>query len=169
VQRAFFSLLRRSAGVTVLLSSEVALAAGAATAFTGPYAASKMALEALATSLRQELSMLDPPLPLVVVNPGATSTPMLDAAVASNFTKHIAAGSLWAGALGRGCAAAQRYILRHARPAGTVADAIVTAVRAASPPQRVVVNGSWEMWILAWVPQRLVNAVISWGIGPANP
>ena len=168
VQRAFFPLLRRGAGVTVLLSSEVALA-GAATAFTGPYAASKMALEALATSLRQELSMLDPPLPVVVMNPGATSTPMLDAAIDANFTKHIAAGSVWAGALARGCAAAQSYMRRHARPASTVADAIVAAVRATSPPQRVIVNASWEMWILAFLPQRLIDFVIHRCIGPAMP
>lgn len=166
MQRALFSLLRRAAGVTVFVSSEVALA-GAATAFSGPYAASKIALEALATSLRQELSMIDPPLPVIVVNPGATQTPMLGTAVESNFTKHLSAGSAWAGALERGRTTALRYMRRHARPAESVAEAIVNAVCATSPPHRVVINASWEMRLLAWVPQRLIDVVVRWSIGPA--
>ena len=166
MQRALFPLLRRAMGVTVFVSSEVALV-GAATAFSGPYAASKIALEALATSLRQELSMLDPPLPIVVVNPGATQTPMLDTAVESNFTKHLTTGSAWAGALERGRATAVSYMRRHACPAESVAEAIVNAICATPPPHRVVINASWEMRLLAWVPQRLIDAAVRWSIGPA--
>merc|ERR1719356_1899025 len=76
--KIFFPLLRRATGSTKIINvaSEISLSWFSA-AFTGPYAMSKVALEAYSTALRQELAFLDPPVHVVTLNPGAMRTPMV--------------------------------------------------------------------------------------------
>ena len=62
----------------MVTSSEVAYA-GVSAAINGPYFISKMAVEAYASVLRQELSVLPAALrtSLTVLTPGAVATPLL--------------------------------------------------------------------------------------------
>eukprot|EP00037_Helgoeca_nana_P004263 m.44171 g.44171 ORF g.44171 m.44171 type:complete len:312 (-) comp14926_c0_seq1:163-1098(-) len=163
VQQAFFPLLRRRRGVTVLISSEVALPR-AVTAFAAPYSTSKIAVEGLAVALRQEFQMLDPALHVVVINPGACRTPMLATAIESNFSKHIAAGSVWEAPLRRARDLAEAYMQRNMGPPDAVAAAVVAAVQSPTQSRRVV-NRSWEMLLLGWVPQAAVDFAMRWTIG----
>ena len=93
----------------MLVSSEVALSR-ATTAFSAPYPISKIAVEGLATAMRQEFACLPPlsagntvlpPMKVIVINPGACSTPMLPDTLRTNFDKHIDRGSLWSSSLVR--------------------------------------------------------------------
>eukprot|EP00035_Acanthoeca_spectabilis_P000173 m.71451 g.71451 ORF g.71451 m.71451 type:complete len:290 (-) comp10069_c0_seq2:1225-2094(-) len=167
VQKAFFSLLQRRAGATVLISSEVALPR-LVTAFSAPYAVSKIAIEGVAVALRQELQMLQPPMPVVVINPGACRTPMLVASIASNFSTYAEAGSIWERPLRRGQIGAEAYMERNMGPPQAVADAVVAALENPTRQQRIIVNRSWEMFVLGWLPQWLVDVLFLFNFGPVR-
>ena len=91
VNRHFARLLRQKPATAsasavappliVVTASEISLAR-VSMAFTAPYAMSKFALEAYATALRQELSMLPGPTVrpnVTILNPGPTVTPLVAA------------------------------------------------------------------------------------------
>jgi NAD(P)-dependent dehydrogenase (short-subunit alcohol dehydrogenase family) len=78
VTQAFLPQLRRSRGRIVNISSIGGLVA---TAFFGPYNASKYGLEAVSDSLRQELRPWG--IKVCVVEPGAMATPIWDKGVAT--------------------------------------------------------------------------------------
>jgi NAD(P)-dependent dehydrogenase (short-subunit alcohol dehydrogenase family) len=71
VTQAFLPLLRQGHGRIVMMGS---MASQMASPFIGAYAASKVALQALAAALRVELSPWD--LPVSVILPGAIATPI---------------------------------------------------------------------------------------------
>ena len=71
VTQAMLPLLRRSVGRVVMMSS---IAGRNATAYIGPYAASKHALEALADALRAELGTSG--IEVSLIEPGAVKTPI---------------------------------------------------------------------------------------------
>lgn len=72
VNRAFFPLVRAGHGRIVNISSEAAMLRGGAT--SGPYSASKHAVEAYSDALRQELMFVD--VPVIVIRPGSFHTEM---------------------------------------------------------------------------------------------
>ncbi len=71
VTRTFLPLLIESAGRIVMMSSDSGFFA---TPFTGPYCASKFALEGYSDSLRRELLLCD--VKVVIIEPGRVSTPI---------------------------------------------------------------------------------------------
>ncbi len=75
VTRAFLPLIRRGRGRVVNMSS---IGGRVASPMTGPYNASKFALEGLSDSLRVELSPWN--IPVSLVEPGAIATPIWDKA-----------------------------------------------------------------------------------------
>ncbi len=77
VTRAFLPMIRRGRGRVVNMSS---IGGRVASPMTGPYNASKFALEGLSDSLRVELSPWN--IPVSLVEPGAIATPIWDKATA---------------------------------------------------------------------------------------
>eukprot|EP00746_Dinoflagellata_sp_MGD_P024925 gnl/MRDRNA2_/MRDRNA2_158571_c0_seq1.p1 gnl/MRDRNA2_/MRDRNA2_158571_c0~~gnl/MRDRNA2_/MRDRNA2_158571_c0_seq1.p1 ORF type:complete len:255 (+),score=46.29 gnl/MRDRNA2_/MRDRNA2_158571_c0_seq1:143-907(+) len=140
MQKYLFRMLRNSrryagAGRTVIVSSEVGLY-GASTAFSAPYASSKMALEGIAIGLRQEFSLLDPAMPVIVLNPGAHATPLLEETVFSNFQRPMELGSSWNAFLPRARDQASQYIARNTSSPTQVAAAVHDAITAKVPKDR---------------------------------
>ena len=80
----------------------------------------------------------------------------------TNFDAHVAAGSLWSPQLVKGRAIAAAYMAKNAGEPARVVDAVVDALTSAAPRARYVVNRSFEMALLAWTPQWIVDLAIAW-------
>jgi NAD(P)-dependent dehydrogenase (short-subunit alcohol dehydrogenase family) len=160
VTQAFLPLLRRGRGRIVLVGS----AAGrVALPFSGPYAMSKHALEAMADALRRELDPWD--LRVVLVGPGVVRTAIWD--------KGEQAGDWPAEA---GDAVAARYRERQARgweqaraeadrgvDADAVARVVARALTARSPRPRYRVGPRSGLSALAArLPKRWADALVRW-------
>ena len=74
----------------------------------------------------------------------------------------MAAGSLWSPQLVKGRAIAATYMAKNAGEPARVVDAVVDALTSAAPRARYVVNRSFEMALLAWTPQWIVDLAIAW-------
>lgn len=176
VNKAFFPLLRRSAAAVgcgqpapspkiVNVASEVSLSWVSA-AFNAPYSMSKFAIEALSTALRQEMMLLDEPVSVVTLNPGAMLTPMCanQQLGGSNqfFELHASRypDSLWRCALLKGAVVATTYMAKCAKSPQLVADAVFDIVHATQPPDRVVVNASLQMRLSYLMPQWFLDRVV---------
>jgi NAD(P)-dependent dehydrogenase (short-subunit alcohol dehydrogenase family) len=138
VTQAFLPALRRGRGRIVFVGS---IAGKSALPFLGPYAASKHALEAIADSLRVELSPWD--IGVTIVEPGSIKTPIwtrsaawadellerMEGRVYELYGNHIAAFRRVA--LARGAAGA---------PPESVARVVENALTASHPPTRRLVG-----------------------------
>ena len=149
---AFFPMLRRPGGRIVLVSSE---STRSIMPFTGPYAASKRALEAYADALRREVSLLG--VHVVVIQPGAFRSPFHEAAARS-----LDRGSrtpAWRGALARG-----RRILEHDVQAGmdpsAVARVIARALVCRRPRRRYRVGNDRGRALLSRLPVSWADAIV---------
>ena len=116
-----------------------------------------------ASSLRLELSLLRNPIDVVVLNPGAMSTPMLFSQMAGGsnafFEQYAAQGSVYGPFLRRGGVIAQEYMSRNKRDPQTVAAVVEEIVHAHRPAPRYVIGASFEMrYLIPYIPQCVLDA-----------
>ena len=132
-----------------------------------PFALSKTRLHGrYSTSLRQELSLLEPPVDVVVLNPGAMATPMLtnQGSGGPNAFMEAAArrpGTLFAPFLLRGQRLAEAYIARNTHPPELVASAVEEIIHRGTrkAPRRCVIGASPEMrFVVRYLPQWVLDA-----------
>lgn len=170
VNKIFFPLLRRDGSNTpkiINIASEVSLAWLSA-GFNGPYSMSKFAVEAYSAALRQELALLNPPVRVVVLNPGAMSTPMLkeQRPGASNSFFQLSSqrdGTLFGPALLKAAPLAADYMRRNASNPSVVSDTTFSIIHSCSPLSRYVIGASFEMrYVMPFLPQRLLDVVMLW-------
>ena len=160
VTQAFIPLIRRARGRIVHIGS---IAGRIATPFTGAYAASKHAVEALTDALRLELGPEG--IHVSVIEPGQIRTPIWDKALqeSSAITAQIPPEGMQRY---RGRLQALRYILDRARVRAAspeaVADAVVHALTAPHPRTRYVVGGDarLRLWLSRLLPDRAVDYVV---------
>ena len=160
VTQALLPMLRRAQGRIVFVSS---ISGRSALPFTGPYAASKHALEALADAWRVEL--LPWGLHVALIEPGVIATPIWQTSI-------DAAERLLAGApaeleerYGRTLGALRRRALRGTSglPADTVAVAIEHALSAAAPRTRYLIgrDARLRLWLERFLPDRVRDRLIA--------
>jgi len=172
VNQTFFPLLRRDGSIVpkiINVASEVSLARLSA-AFNGPYSMSKFAVEAYSTALRQELALLDKPVRVVTMNPGAMVTPLLKEQQlgASNSFFEISArkeGTLFGPSLLKGAPVAVDYMRRNASDPVVVGQTTRSIIHSLAPSPRYVVGASFEMqYLLPFIPQSLLDAIMHWSL-----
>lgn len=158
--QACLPMLRRNHGRIVNIGST---SGRMATPFTGAYAASKFAVEAITDTLRRELDGTG--IAVSVVEPGAIATPIWEKS--SNLAEHLAQNMP---------PAAQEHYARHfdamrkalaetvkrASPTKCVSDAVVHAITAQQPRTRYVVGSSarTQMFMARFLPDRLVDHLV---------
>ena len=160
VTQAFMPQLRRRRGRIVNMGS---ISGRMATAFLGPYAASKFALEALTDALRQELRPWG--MHVAVVEPGSIATPIWDKSMADAERRIEAlpqvARVLYDGAIE---AMKKKAVEMGARgiPADEVAKAVAHALTAARPRTRYIVGTDARLQAIAAkvVPDRLRDRLV---------
>ena len=125
--------------------------------FTGPYNASKFALEGLAESLRRELMIFG--IDVVVVAPGAVATPIWDKAEQIDISRY--ANTPYAAALDR----VKTYMLelgRKGSPPEKIGDAVYRALTARKPRVRYTVTPDpLQNLMVNTLPKRLVDRMIA--------
>ncbi|MDT8393740.1 MAG: SDR family NAD(P)-dependent oxidoreductase [Bacteroidales bacterium] len=143
--RAFLPHLTETHGRVVIISSEsIRLPA----AFH-PYAASKLALEALSVSMRNELALKG--VLLSIVRPGAINTAFLNDLEAM---KGRIGESIYREALLRFAKIAPQQILRIVPPE-KVAKSVVKALYKENPRRYYLVNNNPRLRLGQWLPHRL--------------
>ena len=153
--RSFFPLLCREKGPKLLyISSEVGWS-NVTAAFNAPYSMSKVCLESYVVGLRQEMTMLDAPPHVVVINPGAMQTPLLKDSITYGFTPQP--GSLWTQQMHKGGAVAVAYMEKHGQHPSAVAAVIGEIVHDRTPQNRYLINVSWEMTVAKVLPQCVLD------------
>jgi len=155
VNRAMFSLIRAGGGRIVNISSAAGRFRAGPT--SGPYAASKHAVEAYSDALRQELMFVD--VPVIVIEPGSFRSPMSQSITAklgasappgSPFVPLVAFVAKMAG-----------KDEKNARDPGVLADAVFRAVTSERPRPRYLVNGgSLQNWAVEVLPRTIVDRII---------
>jgi len=169
VTQAFLPLIRRGTGRIVNIGS---IGGRMATPFTGPYCASKFAMEALTDSLRQELRPWN--IPVAIVEPGSIATPIWDKArataneVLEKFPPEAIELYTEATEAIRGAIDEQE---KAGIPADDVAKAVEHALTAGKPRTRYVVGrDALIQGVLAKVaPDRLRDRLVAWQLGLAGP
>eukprot|EP00929_Paragymnodinium_shiwhaense_P103919 TRINITY_DN67781_c0_g1_i1.p1 TRINITY_DN67781_c0_g1~~TRINITY_DN67781_c0_g1_i1.p1 ORF type:complete len:365 (+),score=35.10 TRINITY_DN67781_c0_g1_i1:118-1095(+) len=173
VNRAFFPLLNRRKGGSlpkiIIVASEITVGWLSA-CFNAPYSMSKFAVEAYATALRQELSLLEAPVRVVTINPGAFKTPMVleqQAGGPNAFFERAARkpGTLFAESLLKGAVLAQGYMRRNGNDPELLGSRVLEILDLCEPLPRYIIGATFEMrWIVPLVPQFLLDAVLAWQI-----
>jgi NAD(P)-dependent dehydrogenase (short-subunit alcohol dehydrogenase family) len=129
--------------------------------FTGPYNASKFALEGLSESLRRELMIFG--IDVVVVAPGAVATPIWDKAEQIDTTRY--ANTVYATALER----VKSYMLELGRkgfPPEKIGEAVHRALTAKSPKARYTVTPEpLQNLMVNTLPKRLMDRMIAGRLG----
>eukprot|EP00927_Polykrikos_kofoidii_P044075 TRINITY_DN38142_c0_g1_i1.p1 TRINITY_DN38142_c0_g1~~TRINITY_DN38142_c0_g1_i1.p1 ORF type:complete len:345 (+),score=37.57 TRINITY_DN38142_c0_g1_i1:54-1037(+) len=171
VTKEFFPLLRREPQSSdmyppspkiIAVASEVSLAWLSA-CFNAPYSMSKFAVEAFATALRQELSLLPHPVAVVTLNPGAMKTAMLadQKPGGSNAFFEIASrrrGTLFAPHLLKGGEMAVQYMNKHESDPAEVGRIVLGVVHDPAPARRYVIGASLPMrFLMPYLPQPLLD------------
>lgn len=166
--KAFLPLLRRAHGRIVNVTS---IGGRVATAFFGPYNASKFGLEAIGDSLRQELRPWG--VDVIAVEPGSTESQIWDSGIAITedllgeapeertklYEQQIEAM--------RGAAVAME---KRARPPETVAKVIGKALTARRPRTRYVVgpDARGQLLLSRLLPDRAFDRVVLRFIGSGS-
>jgi NAD(P)-dependent dehydrogenase (short-subunit alcohol dehydrogenase family) len=160
VTQASLPLLRREKGRIVFISS---VSGQIAPPFLGPYAASKFALEALADSLRMELSPFG--IAVSVIQPGNVRTPiwrkgreerdLLAARMPAQAMDHY-------GAAIEGLVRATEHEERTGIDASIVARSVLTAITSPNPRARYAVGNppAWQRRMAAMLPERVRDRLI---------
>ena len=154
VTQALLPLLRVAKGRIINISSMGGRIAGP---WTGPYHASKFALEALTDSLRQELAPWG--IEVISIEPGAIATPIWEtslaraAQIASRFPAQ--AQELYGKQMAKRIAGAQKHINAGIAPE-RVAAVVATALTAPRPKTRYPVGPDAQLAInlIARLPDR---------------
>lgn len=138
VTQAFVPLLRNARGRIVLMGS---IGGRMATPFLGPYCASKFALEAMADSLRVELSPWG--IAVTILEPGSIATPIWqksDEEAAAMLPRLASSAEEHYGAAMRAMREAAAATGRRGIPADAVAAVVERALTARKPRTRYVVG-----------------------------
>ncbi|HEY1962449.1 MAG TPA: SDR family oxidoreductase [Rhizomicrobium sp.] len=129
--------------------------------FTGPYNASKFALEGLSESLRRELMIFG--IDVIVVAPGAVATPIWDKAEQIDTSRY--ANTVYAGALDR----VKSYMLELGRkgfPPEKIGEAVYRALTAKKPKVRYTVTPDVMQNIMVnTLPKRTVDRLVAGRLG----
>lgn len=161
VTQAFLPLLRLAQGRLCFISSTNGFLSPP---FTGPYAASKFAVEALGDALRVELARWK--IRVSLIEPGAVATPIWEKSKVSNEAMlarmPAECEALYGEALGKLRREVEK-LSRGAAPVSSVARCVVHAITARRPkPRYLCGRGAIPAWILArWLPDTWRDAIIS--------
>jgi NAD(P)-dependent dehydrogenase (short-subunit alcohol dehydrogenase family) len=160
VTRAFLPLVRRGHGRIVHIGS---IAGRIASPFTGPYAASKHAVEALTDALRLELAPEG--LHVSVIEPGQVRTPIWEKgqdAFASVSRRIPEEGLARYGTRLKVLEWMVQRAPRVAEPPEAVADVVMHALEAAEPRTRYVVGGDARIRLALsrWLSDRVMDAMV---------
>jgi short-subunit dehydrogenase len=160
VTQAFLPLIRKGRGRIVHIGS---IAGRLASPFTGAYAASKHAVEALTDALRLELGPEG--IQVAVVEPGQIRTPIWDKGMAEFGTIESRINQEGMDRY-RGRLLALQYIVQRARvhslSPDAVADAVIHALESPAPRTRYVVGGDARirLWLSRLLPDRAMDALM---------
>jgi NAD(P)-dependent dehydrogenase (short-subunit alcohol dehydrogenase family) len=159
VTQAFLPMLRAGRGRIVNMGS---VAGRSALPFSGPYCASKFALEGLTDSLRMELRQWG--ISVSIIEPGAIRTPIWDksAAGANEYLNAVPAQllELYRAMLAK-LQAAAAHAGKHAIGPEEVAKAVEHALTSTKPKTRYVVGSDAKLRMrLIHLPDRLVDSLI---------
>src|SRR5216684_9062793 len=168
VTQAFLPMLRAGCGRIVNMGS---IAGRSALPFSGPYCASKFALEGLTDSLRMELRQFG--ISVSIVEPGAIQTPIWDksAAGANEYLNAAPAPllELYRALLGK-LQAAAAHAGKHAVGPEEVAKAVEHALTSAKPKTRYVVGSDAKLRMkLIHLPDRIVDSLILKKLNSVRP
>jgi NAD(P)-dependent dehydrogenase (short-subunit alcohol dehydrogenase family) len=129
--------------------------------FTGPYNASKFALEGLSESLRRELMIFG--IDVIVVAPGAVATPIWAKAEQIDTSRY--ANTMYAGALDR----VKSYMLELGRkgfPPEKIGETVYRALSAKKPKARYTVTPDVMQNIMVnTLPKRIVDRNVAGRLG----
>ncbi|MFT4096449.1 MAG: SDR family oxidoreductase [Rhodoblastus sp.] len=130
--------------------------------FTGAYAASKHALEAISDALRRELMLYG--IDVIVIEPGPIATPIWDKAEAQDYSAYFKTD--YQSAVAR----LRAYMLKRGRagyPPERVAASVLRALVAPKPPARIpIVPGPLMNWIVPrFLPDRALDRMIAGRLG----
>lgn len=130
--------------------------------FTGAYAASKHALEAISDALRRELMLYG--IDVIVIEPGPIATPIWDKAEAQDYAAYFKTD--YRDAVTR----LRSYMLKRGRegfPPERVAASVLRALVAPKPPARIaIVPGAFANWILPrLMPDRVLDRMVGKRLG----
>ncbi|WP_431926316.1 SDR family NAD(P)-dependent oxidoreductase [Nonomuraea jabiensis] len=156
VMQAFLPMLRAGNGRIINISAPTARVP---LPFLAPISASKAALASLSDALRLELAAWG--IPIVLIEPGTTSTPIFARAeVAAQAAAALAEPdrlALYSKHLTR---VAQAMAKQKPGPVEPVANAVVAAVEARNPKRRYVVGDARLASILTRLPVRLRERMV---------
>jgi NAD(P)-dependent dehydrogenase (short-subunit alcohol dehydrogenase family) len=160
VTQALLPAVRRARGRIVFMSS---IAGRSAMPFTGPYAASKFALEALADAWRVELR--GEGIEVCIVEPGVIGTPIWETSLArADRTLRDMPAELSA-RYGRQLTALRRIVAsgNAGPPPGIVAEAVAHALTARRPRTRYLIGRDARLRLILerLIPTRLRDRIIA--------
>jgi NAD(P)-dependent dehydrogenase (short-subunit alcohol dehydrogenase family) len=162
VTQAFLPLLRKARGRIVNMSS---LNGRIASPYLAPYAASKHALEAVNNAMRVEFRAWG--IRVVVIEPGATTTPIWDKSIAAADALINNAGiELYKGDLDA-MRQATRKLAHAALPVDSVVRCVVHALTARRPSARYPVGLKVNLLLRAykWIPDGLWDWIVERSLG----
>jgi NAD(P)-dependent dehydrogenase (short-subunit alcohol dehydrogenase family) len=139
--------------------------------FVGPYNASKSAIAAIASALRQELAPWG--IPVILLEPGSVATPIWDK---GKEQAQAVTESLSPEAAAKYGDTMRRYekaiVDTGARgiPAEKVADAVVSALTASKPPLRRAIgpDAKVQAGLVRVLPGRAIEAFVAWNVRRAT-
>ena len=133
--------------------------------FTGPYNASKFALEGLSESLRRELMIFG--IDVIVIAPGAVATPIWDKAEEIDMTRY--ANTPYAASVNK----LKDYMLalgRRGFPPEKIGEAAYTALTAKKPKVRYTVTPDpVQNFMVTTLPKRVVDNLVARQLGLKKP
>jgi NAD(P)-dependent dehydrogenase (short-subunit alcohol dehydrogenase family) len=152
--------LRRATGRVVFIGS---IAGRSALPFTGAYAASKHALEAVADSLRVELRPFG--MHVVMIEPGVIATPIWETSIRAGNEILDGMPPEVERYYGKRIAGVRRMAEKGmgGLPPSAVADIVVESITAATPRTRYVIgrDARLRLWLQRLAPDRLRDALIA--------
>ena len=160
VTQAFLPLLRRARGRIVNMGS---IAGRGTIPMTGPYSASKHALEALTDALRMELKPWG--ILVSIIEPGAIATPIWDKSLktAADVEADVPEGGkhLYGEAACR-VREAVEHIAQRAIPVDAVVQAVLHALTAPRPKTRYLVGTDAKIRavMVKWLPDRVQDWIL---------
>lgn len=165
VTQALLPLLRRARGRIVNMGS---IAGRGTIPLTGPYSASKHALEALTDALRLELYPWG--IEVSIIEPGAVATPIWDTSLRTSMeveSEIPAEGRHLYQALAKSVREAMSQAASRAIPPDAVVKAVLHALTAKRPKTRYLVGRDAKLraMMLRWLPDRFQDWLLKRFLG----